>query len=124
MRMIDAGASMPSWRRIARGHRPGPSSHPADPLHRETDAANRGSIRRGRSLPTARKLHRFALGQFKIQRPSSNVGQTLGCGAFGEGASTAPLPGAFPADLAIAQPQAGSLMVCVSRDFSLIGVEN
>ena len=35
-------------------------------------------IRRSRSLPIAHELHRFALEQFKIQRPASNVGQALG----------------------------------------------
>lgn len=34
-------------------------------------------IRRSRSLPIARELHRFALEQFKINRPASNVGQAL-----------------------------------------------
>jgi transposase len=35
-------------------------------------------IRRSRSLPIAHDLHHFAVGQFKIQRPASNVGQALG----------------------------------------------
>lgn len=40
--------------------------------------ACRELIRRSRSLPIARELHRFALEQFKIQRPASDVGQALG----------------------------------------------
>jgi len=40
--------------------------------------ACRELIRRSRSLPVARELHRFALEQFRIQRPASNVGQALG----------------------------------------------
>ena len=40
-------------------------------------SACRELIRRSRSLPIAHELHRFALEQFKIQRPASNVGQSL-----------------------------------------------
>ena len=35
-------------------------------------------IRRSRSLPIARELHRFALETFKVQRPASNAGRALG----------------------------------------------
>ena len=35
-------------------------------------------IRRARSRPIADELHRFVLGQYKTQRPASNVGQALG----------------------------------------------
>lgn len=47
---------------------------------RQTEAppACRELIRRSRSLPIAEELHRFVLGQYKIQRPASNVGQALG----------------------------------------------
>jgi transposase len=40
--------------------------------------ACRELIRRARSLPIADELHRFILGEYKKQRPASNVGQALG----------------------------------------------
>ena len=39
--------------------------------------ACRELIRRSRSLPIVRELHRFALESFKSQRPASNIGQAL-----------------------------------------------
>ena len=47
---------------------------------RQTGAphACRELIRRGRALPIARELHRFALEAFKSHRPAGNVGQALG----------------------------------------------
>jgi len=47
---------------------------------RETAAphACRELIRRSRSLSIAHELHRFALEQYKIHRPASNIGQALG----------------------------------------------
>jgi transposase len=47
---------------------------------RQTSASHqcRELIRRCRSLPIAHELYDFALEQFKLQRPASNVGQALG----------------------------------------------
>ena len=47
---------------------------------RKTSAphACRELIRRSRSLPIAHELHYFAVDQFKIQRPASDVGKALG----------------------------------------------